>query len=100
MMKRGRLQLAAMILLPLLLSACGPQRPVLVLPPADLATCADEPLAPSIGGLGQTERDALTLDYILGLRSAWGDCRAKVDGLRVWRETAKADRGAGVGARA
>jgi hypothetical protein len=34
----------------------------------------------------QSERDDMTLDYILGLRSAWGDCRAKVDGLRAWRE--------------
>lgn len=88
MLKRARLRLAAMIPWALLLSACGPQRPVLVLPPADLATCADEPLAPSIVGLEQSARDALTLDYILGLRSAWGDCRAKVDGLKAWRETA------------
>lgn len=28
----------------------------------------------------------MTLGYILDLRSAWGDCRAKVDGIRAWRE--------------
>jgi len=29
----------------------------------------------------------MTLDYILSFRSAWGDCRAKIDGLRAWRGT-------------
>lgn len=60
-----------------------------MLPPAELATCADEPRAPNLPGKDQqVERDRLTLEYILGLRAAWGDCRAKVDGLKAWQETA------------
>ena len=54
---------------------------------ADLTNCADEPPAPALPGQDQqAERDRLTLDYILGLRSAWGDCRAKVDGVKAWNE--------------
>lgn len=69
------------------LAACGQQRPVIVLPPVALTECADEPLAPAIPGKDQqAERDRLVLDYILSLRSAWGDCKARVDSLRVWRE--------------
>jgi hypothetical protein len=30
----------------------------------------------------------MTLDYVLGLRAAWGDCRAKVDGIKAWRDRA------------
>lgn len=71
-----------------LLTACG-EKPVLVLPPANLATCADEPLAPILPGRDQQDvRDSLTLEYILALRSAWGDCAAKVDGLRAWMDAA------------
>jgi hypothetical protein len=52
-----------------------------------MTTCANEPAAPELPGReAQEERDRLTLDYILGLRSAWGDCRAKVDGARAWNE--------------
>lgn len=76
-----------MILLPLALTACGTDRPVVSLPPVELTQCADEPVAPVLPGADQQrERDLMTLDYVLALRSAWGDCRAKVDGLRVWRE--------------
>lgn len=34
----------------------------------------------------QIQRDTMTLGYILGLRSAWGDCKAQLDGLRAWNE--------------
>jgi len=75
------------------LTACGAERPRLTLPPADLAACAGEPQAPDLPARDGSEavqrsRDVLTLDYILSLRSAWGDCRAKVDGLKAWRDRA------------
>ena len=75
------------------LTACGQKEPVLILPPADLATCAAMPDAPDIperDGANETqlERDRMTLAYILDLRSAYGDCAAKVMGLAAWRETA------------
>lgn len=74
----------AAIPLVMLCAACATNEPPrLILPPAELAQCADEPLAPDLP-LVQPERDMLLLDYILALRSAWGDCKAKVDGLRVW----------------
>lgn len=81
------------ILLPLGSGACGQGRLQVVLPPAELASCADEPLAPELPARDgqdatQLRRDRLTLEYILGLRSAGGDCRAKVAGLKAWRETA------------
>ena len=77
-----------MIALALLLTACG-EKPVLVLPPANLASCADEPLAPELPSREyQNERDNLTLEYILALRSAWGDCKSKTEGLRAWMDVA------------
>ena len=67
------------------LAACGQPRPVIVLPPAELATCAEEPLAPDLPGRDQQDaRDELVLSYVLDLRSAYGDCRARVDGLAAW----------------
>ena len=85
---KGRVRLAAMIPFAMLLTACG-EKPVLVLPPATLAECADEPVAPILPGRDQQDlRDSLTLDYLLAMRSAWGDCRAKVDGLRAWMDAA------------
>lgn len=87
---RGKLRMLAVIPLLMLCAACGPKEPVLVLPPATLASCADEPEAPILPPLTeQAMRDSLTLEYILALRSAYGDCRAKVDGLRAWRERAQ-----------
>ncbi len=57
-------------------------------PPATLLTCADEPVAPELPGREfQAQRDAMTFDYLLALRSAWGDCFAKVAGVRAWAET-------------
>lgn len=84
MTKRAKMQLAAMILLPLALAGCAKNvRGVPV--PAELTTCADEPVAPDLPERDQqAARDTLTLDYILSLRSAWGDCRSRVDGIRAW----------------
>lgn len=92
MPKCVKLHLAALTLLSAGLTACAPE-PVLVLPPASLATCADEPEAPDIpdrDGSAETQdrRDVLTLAYVLAWRSAWGDCRAAVDGLKAWRASA------------
>jgi hypothetical protein len=62
---------------------------VLVLPPAELAECAPEPPAPDLPAREfQMARDLLVFDYILALREAGGDCRAKVNGLRVWMDEA------------
>lgn len=56
-------------------------------PPLDLLTCADEPVAPELPGRdAQVARDQMTLNYILGLRSAWGSCHAAVAGVRAWSE--------------
>jgi hypothetical protein len=77
---------ATILSLPLL-TACGPERIEIVKPPVHLTECADEPQAPSLPGREQqVERDRLTLDYILGLRSAWGDCAADVAGIKAWSE--------------
>lgn len=89
----------------LLSTACN-ERPRIVLPPAELATCADGPRAPSLPVIPwgsaleavtgadavailkpvMQARDKATLDYILAGRSAWGDCRAKVNGVRAWSQ--------------
>lgn len=75
-------------LLPLIaLAACGQPRPVIIAPPADLATCALMPDAPDLPAQSpetQRERDEMVLQFILALRSAHGDCAAKVAGLRAW----------------
>lgn len=77
----------------LALAGCSQDRPVIVLPPADLATCLPEPEAPEIparDGTTETQdkRDVLTLDYILNLRTWGGDCASKVAGLAEWRAAA------------
>ena len=78
-------------LAPILLAGCTKEVPVSILPPPELATCADMPESPNIpsrDGTSETQRvrDQLTLDYVLGLRTAYGSCRSKVDALKVWRE--------------
>lgn len=84
---RARLLSIALILSAPGLTGCVRERPALAIPPTDLLTCADEPVAPALPGREQqASRDALTLDYILGLRAAWGDCRAKIDGIRAGRD--------------
>lgn len=83
-----KLLTVATILSSLSLTACD-KHPVLVLPPAELAECADEPQAPDLGTAEtQLARDLMTIDYVLALRSAWGDCKADVDGLAAWLEAA------------
>lgn len=82
------LRLAATIPCALALTACGDVQPTLILPPVELTHCADEPAAPELPEPG-LERDRIVLDYILAWRSAHGDCKAKVDGLKAWRETAR-----------
>lgn len=76
-------------LLPLIaLAACGQPRPVIVAPPAELATCALMPPAPDLPVQTpetQRERDLMTLNYILALRTAYADCASKVAGLAAWR---------------
>lgn len=87
---RAKLQLLALIPLAMACAACGPKAMRIAPLPADLTTCANEPTAPDLPGADQqAERDRLTLEYILGLRSAWGDCRAKVDGARAWNDRVK-----------
>lgn len=84
---RAKLPVLALILLATACASCGQERPAIAKPPADLLVCADEPVAPSLPGREeQARRDAMTLDYILALRSAWGDCFAKVAGVRAWAE--------------
>lgn len=78
------------LLAPLALAACGQPQPMPILPPAELATCANEPTPPELPGKDQqAERDRLTLDFILNLRSAGNDCRSKVHGLATWMESMK-----------
>ncbi len=77
--------LIPMILCALALNGCAPKRIEALKPPADLLACADEPVAPSLPGRDeQARRDALTLDYVLAMRSAWGSCHAAVAGVRAW----------------
>lgn len=73
------------------LGACTTERVRIVAPPAELQSCADEPAAPDIparDGTAETDlrRDRMTLDYVLAMRSAWGDCFAKVAGVKAWSE--------------
>lgn len=89
MMKLELLPRAALtILCALGLTACGQERLRLSPLPIELTRCADEPTAPELppvtGPADQVTRDLLMLDYALALRSAWGDCRAKVDGAAAW----------------
>lgn len=70
-----------------ILTACGSPRPVVSLPPPTLLTCSDEPTAPNLPSRDQQDaRDQLTLEYLLNLRSAWGDCSSKVAGVKAWAD--------------
>ncbi|WP_422394885.1 Rz1-like lysis system protein LysC [Novosphingobium olei] len=81
----GKLRLALMTPLLMACAACGPTRIERIKPPADLLACADEPTAPDLPGRDQQAvRDAMTLNYLLSLRSAWGDCHSKIAGLAAW----------------
>lgn len=82
---RVTLQTLAMIGCVMGLTACGNERPVVAKPPVALLTCAGEPVAPDLPGRDhQSARDMMMLDYVLALRSAWGDCSSKVAGVRAW----------------
>lgn len=87
-----------MILSSPLLTSCGNDRPAIAKPPVALLTCADEPDAPELPPVDwamgvaadiqrvQAKRDAMTLEYLLAMRSAWGDCRAKVVAVKAWAD--------------
>lgn len=93
-MLKTQAQVLLIGLLGLTLTACGQPEPIITTPPAELRTCADDPAAPSLPAIDWTsvetarpivmERGRMTLDYILGLRTSGGDCRAKVVGLDAW----------------
>jgi len=62
-----------------------PDRPATSQPPFPLLSCADEPAAPDPPPRAfQDQRDVMALEYILGLRSAWGSCKAAVAGVKAW----------------
>lgn len=85
---QGKLLPGLMILSSLSLIGCAPQRVAIAAPPAHLLVCADEPLAPDLPPPAQQAlRDALMIEYTLGLRSAWGSCHAAVAGVRAWAES-------------
>jgi len=76
------------------LTACGTERVRVAKPPVELTVCAAEPAAPDLPAKDGTDavqivRDRMTLDYLLALRSAWGDCAAKVAGVKAWSEGLK-----------
>lgn len=75
----------------LCLTACNTPRPRIVKPPVELQTCAAEPAAPNLperDGTDETQirRDTMVLEYVLNLRSAYGDCLAKVAGIKAWSD--------------
>lgn len=86
----GRIRATSVVLAALPLAACAPAKPVLILPPASLATCADAPAVPeTLPPQGTKERDNATLAIWLAEREAGTDCRSRVAGLRAWMEKAK-----------
>lgn len=71
------------------LVSCGQPEAIVLTPPQSLLTCADEPSPPAIparDGSAETQliRDRIMLDGYLALRSAFGDCKSKVDGVAAW----------------
>ena len=76
----------APILAFLTLTACQPHIRVAT-PPPELLTCAPLPAAPSLPGMDQQDaRDAMVLDYILAVRSAYADCAGKLAGVKAWAD--------------
>lgn len=86
-----------LIAIPLIaLAACSQPRVEIVKPPVSLTHCQDEPTAPDLPRVDwssvevaqpmQLIRDQMMLGYVLSLRSAWGDCSAKVEGVKAWSE--------------
>jgi len=69
------------------LASCGQERPAIAKPPLALLSCADEPVAPDLPPRTfQDQRDLMMLDYVLSWRTAWGDCSAKLVGVKAWSE--------------
>lgn len=82
---QGKLLPGLMILSSLALTACAQERPVIAKPPVALLSCSDEPIAPDLPARDQQDaRDRLTLEYLLSLRGAWGDCHSAVAGIAAW----------------
>ena len=94
----AKLRLALMIPLATVCAACETRVETLK-PPADLLHCAGEATPPdlapvpwSLGNLTeiqrvQAERDRQTFEYILAERSAGGDCRGKLKGVKAWAQS-------------
>lgn len=86
----------AMILLPMLLTACGGERVVVVKPPVELTQTVAVPQAPVLPAVDWADpiaakevartRDLLTLDYVLDLVRAVGLANAKIEGVRAWSD--------------
>lgn len=84
-----------MIPFALALSGCDKPLPAVALPPVELTQCAGEPEAPLLPAYDWASieaaqaitraRDTMMLAYVLAFRSAWGDCKARVEGLAEWR---------------
>ena len=98
-----------------ILAACGQSRPMIVAPPVELTTCADQVVPPDLPPYGwdiieraaaamptpseaaaeairrakeiTRKRDLLMLDDRLAMNTAHGDCAAKIAGLRAWSST-------------
>lgn len=87
------------------ITACTPGPVRIAPPPAELQTCADEPAKPDLApydwagieAAAQTVREAVVMaramvtardraefDAYLAMRSAWGDCKAVVVGIKKW----------------
>lgn len=83
---RKPMLIAAMTLSTLLLAGCGPKViAVATRPPPELLSCAGEPETPTLPAPG-IERDRIVGDWLLAYRAAWGDCSAKVSGVRAWAD--------------
>ena len=68
------------------LTACGDREPVKATkPPPELLTCAGQPVAPVLPPPG-IERDRIVSEWVLAYHAAWGDCSAKLQGIRAWSE--------------
>ena len=67
-------------------AACQPHIRIAT-PPPELLSCTPLPDAPVLPGKDmQDARDLLTLDYILGIRSAYADCAGKLAGVARWAD--------------
>lgn len=81
-----RLMIAAAVLA--VTNGCT-ERVRIATPPAELLTCADEPAAPQLPARDGTDatqlaRDVAMLNGYLALRTAYGSCRAAVEGVAAW----------------